>query len=196
MAQARDKRGRFLPQQRKSLTDRRAEEPNECPQRSKVLALQRRDQHRPDGWTDDKRTGFLTVLSTTCNVSAACRAVDKSPQSAYVLRNRDATFRRGWRAAISQGYARLEVEMLERALIAEERVRGAIAEVETDREVLDILSKHPQRVAELLYRVHRQTALEFDGAADEDPDGEQALAEIRERVGRLRERIAAELGAK
>ncbi|HYZ49210.1 MAG TPA: hypothetical protein VE567_09990, partial [Sphingomonas sp.] len=80
-------------------------------------------------------------------------------------------------------------EMLERALIAEDRVRGALADAESDRDALELLAKHPSRVAELLYRVHRQTALEHDEALDDDPDGEQALAAIKERVDRLRERL-------
>ena len=114
-----------------------------------------------------------------------------SDSGVYALRRRDAAFRRDWRAAIAEGYARLEIEMLERALIAEERVRGALAEAATDKEALDMLARHPQRVAELLYRAHRQTALEHDGAADDDPDGEKALAEIRDRVDKLRARLLA-----
>jgi hypothetical protein len=160
-----------------------------APSRAQLMSVMTGREGRQKRWTERKRARFLQVLAATCNVQAACRDVKMSDSGAYGLRRRDATFRRDWRAAIAEGYARLEIEMLERALIAEERVRGALADAATDKDALDMLAKHPQRVAELLYRAHRQTALEHDGAADDDPDGEKALAEIRERVDKLRARL-------
>lgn len=179
MARVRDARGRFASDGQGLKHGQR-------------LFVQQGRPERADGWTEEKRGRFLDVLAQTCNVLAACRAVGMSSAGAYALRDRDARFRRGWRKGIAQGYARLELEMLERALIAEERVRGALAETKTDAEALAVLAKHPSRVAELLYRTHRQTALEVDGADDDDPDGEIALAAINERVERLRARLLQE----
>lgn len=188
--QQRDRNGRFLPLERSTGDDGGSTEPLCGPHSSEIVRVQLRAP-KQDAWTDELRQLFLTTLSLTCNVTQASRTVGKSPQGAYRLRRREATFRRDWRRALAEGYARLEVEMLERALIAEDRVRGALTEAATNREALKVLNEHPQRVSELLYRVHRQTALEEDGA-DDDPDGEEALARVRERIARLRERIAEE----
>lgn len=190
MTRARDQRGRFLPEERVRM-DWRKTEPPCSPGLSEVRSVQVREASRPESWTEDRRATFLEELGATCNITQAARAAGMSVRGAYFLRDRDASFRLGWRRALAQGYARLEVEMLERALIAETCLRGALAESGTDREALKVLNEHPQRVSELLYRTHRQTAIEQDGA-DDDPDGEEALARVRERIARLRERIAEE----
>jgi hypothetical protein len=184
MGQARDGRGRFLAAEAASKVGALR-----LPSRAEQLSVQPRAV-RKDGWTKERREGFLNVLAVTCNVSA-CRSVGMTPEGAYYQRRRDAAFRAAWREAVAHAYARLEVEMLERALIAEDRMRGAIAGAEDDREAIELLNRHPTRGAELLYRTHRQTALEEDGVA-QDPDGEEALDEIRARVAQIRARIVAE----
>lgn len=162
------------------------------PSRRERHAVMKERLPRANAWTPGKRARFIEALAATCNVQAACRAVGMSDSGVYALRRRDAGFRRQWRAAIAEGYARLELEMLERALIAEETMRGALGLAEDEKEKLSLLGRYPQRVAELLYKAHRQTALEEDGAADDDPDGEKALALIRERIERVRERLDKE----
>lgn len=75
-------------------------------------------RERHDGWTPARRTTFLTLLAATCNVKEACRAVGKQGPGVYALRLRDPEFDRQWAAALEQGYARLETELLRRALDA------------------------------------------------------------------------------
>ncbi len=186
-ARSRNERGQFAPEARGMCEIGAADEP-EGPNLQSV----RRCRSAGTEWPEAGRARFLHALAMTCNVRLACTAGETSHTTAYRHRRQDAGFRRAWRQAIGEGYARLEIEMLERALIAETRVRAAIAEVESDKEALELLAKYPARAAETLYRAHRQTALEEDLAADADPDGEDALAALRERIEAIRQEIAAE----
>jgi hypothetical protein len=69
------------------------------------------------GWTAAKEAIFFRELATVCNVSAALKACgmfrDKS--KVYDRRKEDARFRAKWEQAIDEGYALLDLEMLERA---------------------------------------------------------------------------------
>jgi hypothetical protein len=114
-------------------------------------------------------------------------------QSAYRLRNRDASFRLGWRQALGEGYAKLELALLERALIGEARLREAVARAASDADALTLLSKYPMRVAEILYRSHRATVQDFE-EPEHDPDGEEAIAEVELRLEKLRAHLAREIG--
>lgn len=157
------------------------------------MAVQTGRKPRRNGWTMERRTEFIRVLGETCNVRAAVRAAGMSVSSAYYLAYRDAAFRSAWRDAVGFAYHRLELEMLERALIGEERMRGALAEAATHTAALELLSRHPMRVAETLYRGHRAKAV--DWAVDTD-DGEDAVAAIEARIATVRKRVvrAADAG--
>lgn len=54
----------------------------------------------PSGWTPDRQTRFLSMLSESGNVKASARACGLSPQSVYKLRRRDPLFARAWHAAL------------------------------------------------------------------------------------------------
>lgn len=82
--------------------------------RGRVLRITR---VRAGGWTKERRTRFLQVLATTCNVRMATRAAEMRPTAAYDLRKRDAVFAGLWDEAMAIGYERLEAALLERALI-------------------------------------------------------------------------------
>lgn len=66
---------------------------------------------RATQWTPRVEADFLRVLATSCNVSAACRAVGRSASSAYAHRNRWQSFAERWDAAIEQGYDRLSMAL-------------------------------------------------------------------------------------
>jgi hypothetical protein len=55
---------------------------------------------RHDGWTPERRTGFLYELAACGNVRSACSHVGLSAEAAYKLRRRDALFARAWAAAL------------------------------------------------------------------------------------------------
>lgn len=71
---------------------------------------------RSNGWTKARRRAFLQELIGTCNVRAACRAASMSDSAAYQLRRRDGEFRASWNEALAQGYVRLEMELIGRAI--------------------------------------------------------------------------------
>lgn len=140
---------------------------------------------REDGWKPERRAKFLDVLAETCNVKMACAAVKMSDVGAYKLRRRDATFRRAWRKALAEGYAKLEVQLLERALIGEAKMRQAVEESDAARAV-ELLGRYSPRTAEMLYRTHRAEALAEDAAADEDdPDASEEEALVNSIMTKL-----------
>ncbi|MBO9601730.1 MAG: hypothetical protein J7496_04380 [Novosphingobium sp.] len=57
--------------------------------------------HRHDGWSAERKIGFLDHLSVRGNVRAACAAVGMSHEAAYRLRRREPLFARGWNAALA-----------------------------------------------------------------------------------------------
>jgi len=165
---------------------------DEEPSREARMGVQARAPKK-GSWTPKVRARFFAELANSCNVKAACAKVGMSVTGAYNLRDRDPSFRLGWRRHIAQGYAKLELQMLERALIGESRLRRVLAKPETDDErALDLVSRYSSRVAETLYRAHRADAIDYDLNGD-DPDGEEARALIEEKVEKLRAALAAKL---
>ncbi|WOK36295.1 hypothetical protein [Sphingomonas sp. C3-2] len=88
---------------------------------------------RHDGWSAARQDRFFEHLAMTSNVKAAAQAAGLTRSSAYRLRDRDADFARRWDAALAEGYAQLEMEMLHYARFGSERV---IIEVDGKGEVL------------------------------------------------------------
>ena len=66
------------------------------------------DKPAPRQW---QRT-FLEALSETSNVSASAKRAHVPPREAYRLRRCDSDFADAWRAALFEGYANLEMEVL------------------------------------------------------------------------------------
>ena len=85
-------------------------------------------------WTQERRACFLDTLAATANVRMAAAATGMGCQGVYQLRARDAAFAGLWDAALDQGYARLESELLSTALGEREdrRVAGAINAIDPD----------------------------------------------------------------
>ena len=180
-ARRRDARGRFAP-----------DDGGDGPSREARMAVQQRAA-RKGSWTPEVRARFFAALADSCNIKAACRAGGMSVSGAYMLRERDADFRLGWRRGIAQGYAKLELQMLERALIGEKRLRAVLDKSDHDDErALDIVSRFSPRVAETLYRAHRGDAIDHDLGAD-DLYGDEARALIETKVEKLRAALAAKL---
>lgn len=71
---------------------------------------------RSDGWDEARRTTFLNHLAATANVRAAAKAANSRPHNAYALRSKDPEFARQWQEALDTGYARIEAELIRRAL--------------------------------------------------------------------------------
>lgn len=75
------------------------------------------------GWTAAKEAIFFRELATVCNVSSALRACGMFRRSSevYDRRRDDSSFRARWEAAVDEGYALLDLEMLERARFGNNR---------------------------------------------------------------------------
>ena len=135
-------------------------------------------------WTKKKQATFLAALADSCNVKLAARIAAVSTSAIYARRERDAAFRAGWDRALAEGYSKLELEMLKRALHGVERtVVTRAGNRETFREYND-------RLGLALLRMHRDSvALTSDGV--DDREYEEARERIIERLNRIREREQA-----
>lgn len=63
-------------------------------------------------WSPRVEARFLSVLAATCNVKAACAAVELTAASAYAHARRWPGFAERWRAAVEIGYLRIEAGLL------------------------------------------------------------------------------------
>lgn len=66
-------------------------------------------------WSETAEAVFLDTLATTCNITAAAAAAGFTPGTVYYRRRRDPGFADRWRAALDQGYVRIEALLLESA---------------------------------------------------------------------------------
>ena len=67
-------------------------------------------------WSDEAEAEFLDALAGTANVSMACEEAGVGHTSVYRRRRDNAAFAHKWQAALEQGYARLEMEMVRSAV--------------------------------------------------------------------------------
>jgi len=72
--------------------------------------------HPASQWTGEIKTLFLEALSQRGNVSAACRRVGLSTETAYRQRRRDSVFARAWAAAMALGRRVTEEALADRAI--------------------------------------------------------------------------------
>lgn len=136
---------------------------------------------RRDDITPEQIDTFFAALADTCNVVRSAKEAGFSANWAYRKRKSDAAFRNGWAAAVREGYAKLELVLLERA------IKGTPKLVRTAKGTDRVMREYSNPLAIALLRRHAETA---DSAAYE-PD-EDEFREIRERIleklQRLRER--------
>ena len=136
---------------------------------------------KPARWTKKKEQDFLNALSDTCNVTLAAKMAGVGNTTVYTRRGADAAFRDGWARAIAQGYARLEIETLERAL------RGSVRTITNKDGSTETQVEYSDRVALTLLRMHR------DMAEVPDKRDRQDARMSAEEVEELRARLAAKL---
>ena len=120
-----------------------------------TAGLVRRPARRRD-WSLAKERKFLEMLAETCNVTLSAKVAKVGNSVCYKRRARDAAFRRAWGEAIAQGYARLEIETLERAING--TMRTIVRKDGSEEEVVE----YDPRTALALLRHHRDTAREPD----------------------------------
>lgn len=102
---------------------------------------------RTDGkcWTDEAEAAFLDALGASCNVSMAAAAIGYTTATLYWRRRRDPAFAERWRAALEQGYVRIEAMLLdlaENALAGRAPDAGSPIPAMTVKEALELLRMH------------------------------------------------------
>jgi hypothetical protein len=125
---------------------------------------------------------FLERLAQAANVTAAAKAAKLSTPLVYALRGRDAGFRAKWHAALCEGYARLETELLAEALAA------------PDPELTDAQVKarqYKQRLALALLAAHRASVRGERSAAAGPVADETKGAKLR--LGNIIETMAVRM---
>jgi len=132
-------------------------------------------------WTPRKERSFLTSLAETCNVKLSAKRAGVSHNCVYERRNKNASFRVSWDAALATGFAQLELMMLERALHGVEKT--VIARDGTTT----IMREYSDRTALALLRMHRESAAIANETVD-DAEWQEARDRIVARLARIRER--------
>lgn len=94
-------------------------------------------------FSDRQKRVFLEELAATCNVTHSAKVAGVVVGTPYNHRMRDPAFRAAWEAALEQGYAKLEAEMLARATrtIAFDGDRPREGEIDWDKG-MDLLRMH------------------------------------------------------
>jgi hypothetical protein len=125
---------------------------------------------------------FFAALADSCNVAYAARQAGFSANWAYRRRKRDAVFRNQWVAAVREGYAKLELVLLERAMKGTPKT---IRSNGSDK----VIREYSNTLAVALLRRHAETVDDYDGQPDEG-EAAELRARIIEQLDRLREREA------
>lgn len=141
----------------------------------------RRRGPRGQDVSPEKIETFLITLGETCNVVMSARKAGFSSSWAYRLRKRDASFRAGWAEAVREGYAKLELVLLERAMNG---TRKAIVARDGSTR---IIREYSTPLAVALLKRHADAAAEAAYEHDEDE-----LREVRERILEKLEQMRAQ----
>lgn len=130
---------------------------------------------------------FLQVLTDTCNVMEAARAVGKSTALIYRWRQKDPAFREAWQKALDAGYAALEMELLRRARFGQD-----VTEYRTGDDGKDVPVKrvhsYCNRLGLQLLAQHAQAVAAYRLAQGARNDGSRALEELKRKLALMRER--------
>ena len=96
-------------------------------------------------WSDEAEAAFLDALGASCNVLHAADAIGYTAATLYWRRRRDPAFAERWRAAMEQGYVRIEAALIE---AAEDALAGRMPNPAlpipkmTVREAMELLRMH------------------------------------------------------
>jgi hypothetical protein len=131
-----------------------------------------------------KQAEFLSALAMTSNVAASARTVKVQESTVYKLRQRDPAFRRAWGTALAEGYARLEMAMLERAIKGDAAEAGAHV---SDRLAMSLLTLHAKAVADERARAQAETMRDDAHEAGDDP-----VAALVDKLDAMAERMRGE----
>lgn len=155
-------------------------ERKEIPLRAKRAPAAKRKIKR-ESWTADKKRTFLAKLAATANVSASIRAIRMSESAVYRLRQRSPEFRAEWQAALREGYARLELMVLERAM------NGTQKPVFHAGQQIGSVTEYSDRLALTLLTAHRDAVI--GGAAARPSEPEEVRRRILDKLAEMNARL-------
>ena len=138
-----------------------------------VLVGRNKAQRReasPQTISEEQIETFFAELADTCNVVRSAKAAGFTANWAYRKRKMDAGFRAGWARAIAEGYAKLELVLLDRAM------NGTVKRVPSGSGEKRI-REYPNQLAMALLKRHGETAANIDNMLSEEE-----AEEIRERI--------------
>lgn len=124
---------------------------------------------------------FLEVLSESCNVRRAAALAGFAPSAAYKLRRSNPDFAEAWQAALESGYARLEMALIERAIMTIEAASDSnpdaipVVGAMTVAQAMDLMNKHRASIAG-----GRAKRIRLD--AGKRPTADETNAEILRRI--------------
>ena len=95
-------------------------------------------------WSEEVEELFLDVLAATCNVTIAAEQAQVGYTSVYRQRRLRADFAAKWQAALAQGYARLEMALVEAAV---DSLKGV--EFDADRPIPKMSAETALKVLQL-----------------------------------------------
>lgn len=124
-------------------------------------------------WTAERQSRFLTELAATANVSASARAVGMSEASVYRLRRRSAAFCEAWIVALREGYDRLEMMLLDRAM------NGVVKPVWHGGKQVGSITEYSDRLALTLIAAHRAAVRGGSAVMVEEPGTVRARIEVK-----------------
>ncbi|MBU3078481.1 hypothetical protein [Sphingomonas quercus] len=148
--------------------------------------VQKRAKARRPVFGARKQKDFLAALAMTSNVAASARAVKVQESTIYKLRQRNPAFRRAWATALAEGYARLELSMLERAINGLAGVEEPAAGRVSDRMAMALLTLHAKSVADERARAAAEAKAGDEVAVGDDPVA-ALLGKLDEMAERMRE---------
>ena len=136
-------------------------------------------------WSDEAEEKFFDVLAATCNVRLSAAEVGFTTFTVYRQRRLRADFAERWRAALAQGYARLEMALVEAAADSMEGV-----EFDADRPIPQMTAAEAMN----LLKLHRA---DVNGGKPGRPGQfakPRSLDELRDGIVRKIEAIRAVYG--
>ena len=131
----------------------------------RIMADRGNSQTIPSGRSGDEwRTPFLDKLAETSNVTKSAEAAGVTTSHAYNVRREEPEFARAWLAALWEGYAHLELEVLRRLRegdqIAGEKEKYDFANA------IRLLAAHRDNAARAQAEQHNVSAAEIRASID------------------------------
>jgi len=141
----------------------------------------KRRARRKQDITDEQIETFFATLADTCNVMRSAKAAQFTANWAYRKRKLDAGFRAGWARAVAEGYAKLELVLLDRAM------NGMVKRVPSGGGGEKHIREYPNQLAMALLKRHSDTAASIDNMLSEE-EAEDVRERILAKLAKKRER--------